>query len=239
MPNVKTRKRRPPCFAPLPLAPFSFCAATDTAHVDGDLALQFVSRTKLTKWAYQVVTVEAGRTYEFTASSATGSATPQAFLRVSWYASADGTGSLITSQDSPETSSATAAFQHLSTGAIEAPADAQSGKLRLMLRPASAATAFAYFDSLSFAKVPAAPGASGPPSTEGRELGSASLIVAGAIATAQQIANVTPAPAQVTTKAAEGDNTLLFFLGSLALPLAGLTVIGAVELSRRRETMGR
>jgi hypothetical protein len=214
-------------------------AATDTAHVDGYLALQFVSRTKSTKWAYQVVTVEAGRTYEFTAFSAVGAGTPQTFLRASWYASADGTGSLITSQDSPETSSATAAFQHLSTGAIQAPADAQSVKLRLMLRPASAATAVAYFDSLSFAKVPAAPGASGPPSTDDRELGSAPPMVAGAIAAAPQIANVTPVPAQVTTKAAEGDNTLLFFLGSLAVPLAGLTVIGALELSRRRKTMGQ
>jgi len=92
---------------------------------------------------------------------------------------------------------------------------------------------------LTFAEVPAVPGSSGLASADGREPGSAPLIVAGAIAAAPQIANETPASAQVMTKASEGDNTLLFFLGSLAVPLAGLTVIGALELSRRRETIGQ
>ena len=218
-------------------------AATDTAHVDGDLALLFLSRTASTKWAYQVVTVEAGRAYEFAGFAAAGADTPQAFLRVSWYASADGTGSLIASQDSPATSSATAAFQHLSTNAIKAPADAHSAKLRLMLRPASAATAVAYFDSLSFGDTAAAPGGSGPvaatASTVSRELDGAPPIVHGAVPAAQQIANVKPAPAPATMNAAEGDKALLFLLGSLAVPLVGLTVIGAVELSRRRKTMGQ
>ncbi|MCH8050656.1 MAG: hypothetical protein IIC86_01390 [Chloroflexi bacterium] len=221
-------------------------AATDTAHVDGDLALQFVSRTASTKWAYQVVTVEAGRAYEFAGFTAAGAGTSEAFLRVSWYASADGTGSMIAYQDSPSTSSATAAFQHLSTGAIEAPADARSTKLRLMLRPASEATAVAYFDSLSFGETAAALGGSGPVAasalTAGRELGVPPPLVLGAVAApVPHIANVTPAPAQAqaTTKAAEGDKTLLFFLGSIAVPLVGLAVIGAIELSRRRETTGQ
>ena len=217
-------------------------AATDTAHVDGDLALQFLSRTTSTKWTYQVVAVEAGRAYEFAGFAASGAGTPQAFLRVSWYANADGTGPLIASRDSPATSSATAAFQHLSTGAIEAPADARSAKLRLMLRPASAATAVAYFDSLSFGGTASPPTGSGrvasSASTVGRELGGAPPVVPGAVAAALQIANVTPVPAQTPPKAADGDNALLFLLGSLAVPLVGLTVIGAFELSRRRQTTG-
>ncbi len=48
-----------------------------------------------------------------------------------------------------------------------------------------------------------------------------------------------PANASAELNAAEGDKALLFLLGSLAVPLVGLTVIGAVELSRRRKTTGQ
>ena len=215
-------------------------AATDTAHVDGDLALQLISRTASTKWAYQVVTVEAGRAYEFAGFAAAGVGASQAFLRVSWYASPDGTGSMIASEDSPSTSLASAAFQHLSTGSIEAPEDAHSTKLRLMLRPVSAATAVAYFDSLSFGETTTAlensDPATSPASIADGNLQGTPPMVLEAVAAVPQIANVTPMPAQATTKAAEGDNTLLFFLGSIAVPLVGLVMIGALELSRRRES---
>jgi len=215
-------------------------AATDTAHVDGDLALQFVSRTASTKWAYQVVTVEAGRAYELAGFAAAGAGAPRAFLRVSWYVSPDGSGSMIKSEDSASTSFATAAFQHLSTGPIEAPEDAHSAKLRLMMRPASAATAVAYFDSLSFGEAATAlrdsdPAASPEATADGTLKGTPPMILE-AVAAVPQIANVTPVPAPAAMKADEGDKTVLFFLGSIAVPLVGLVVIGAVELSRRRDT---
>jgi len=218
-------------------------AATDTAHVDGDLALQLVSHTASTKWAYQVVTVEAGQAYEFAGFASADPDASQAFLRVSWYASADGSGSMIASADSPSTSSATTAFQHLSTGAIEAPAGARSAKLRLMLRPTIAATTVAYFDSLSFGKTAASLGDSGLATplatTANHDLEGSSLIILEAAVPVPQIANVTPVPAQPTTKTGRSDKTLLFFLGSIAVPLVGLAMIGAVELSRRRETTDR
>ena len=216
-------------------------AATDTAHVDGDLALQFVSRTSSTKWAYQVVTVETGQAYEFAGFAAVGDGAPEAFLRVSWYTSVDGTGPAIASEDSLPTSSATAAFQYLTTGAIEAPTGTHSARLRLMLRPASAATAVAYFDSLSFGAIAVTPGdsvsAASPAPTADGEPDSIPPIVLSAVAPLPQIANVTPAAtAQTLTSTGTGDNAVLFFLGSIAVPLVGLTVIGAIELSRRRET---
>jgi hypothetical protein len=215
-------------------------AATDTAHVDGNLALQFLSQTASTKWAYQVVTVEAGGTYEFAGFTAAGTGASGAFLQVSWYSSADGTGSMIASEESSSTSSATAAFQHLTTGAIEAPASAHSAKLRLMLRPASAATAVAYFDALSYSRTTVALGDSVSAASSGSvadgEPGSAPAMALSAVAAIPQIANVTPVPAPTATPAGTGDNALLFFLGSIAVPLVGLTVIGAIELSRRRET---
>jgi hypothetical protein len=36
--------------------------------------------------------------------------------------------------------------------------------------------------------------------------------------------------------AGEDDNTLILFLGSIAVPLVGMATIGAIELSRRRTT---
>jgi hypothetical protein len=188
-------------------------AATDTAHVDGDLALQLVSRTSSTKWAYQVVTVEAGRTYDFAGFSAAGPGTDEAFLRVSWYSSTDGAGSMIASVDSPSTSSATAAFQHLSTGAIAAPAEAHSAKLRLMLRPTSAALAVSYFDSLSFGETTTAPAGSGPAAA-----GSASVAVSG------------------STSERGPDFPPPLVLGAAGVPLVGFAMIASIELSRRRRS---
>jgi hypothetical protein len=221
-------------------------AATDTAHVDGDLAMQLVSRTSSTKWAYQVVTVEAGRTYDFAGFTAAGPGTDEAFLRVSWYASTDGAGSMIASEDSPSASSATAAFQHLSTGAIEAPAEARSAKLRLMLRPASAALAVSYFDSLSFGETTAAPVGSRPAvagsaggaaagSTAERGPGVPPPLVLGAAAV-PPIANVQPGSAEGVTTAQDNGKELLFFLGSIAVPLIGFAVIASIELSHRRRS---
>ncbi len=214
-------------------------AATDTASVAGELAQQFVSRTSSTKWAYQAVTDEAGRVYELAGFAAIGDGDPEAFLRVSWYRSLDATGPAIATEDSPSASPATAAFQRLTTGPIEAPAGAGSAKLRLMLRPPGATTAIAYFDALSFGESTAPAEDTGsatlPAATANREVDSSPLpLVLGAVSGAiPHIANVTPAPRQAVTQATAGDNTLLWFLGSLAVPLLVLTAIGAVELSRR------
>lgn len=218
-------------------------AATDTAHVDGDLALQFVSRTTSTKWAYQVVAVEAGRLYDFAGFAAVDGGIPQAFLRVSWYQSADGSGTALASDDSLPTSPATAAFQHLATGPIPAPAGAQSAKLRLMLRPVDSAAAIAYFDSLSFRMTAGNPGTASSgtalspaaeeatPGTQPPALGRAAAV--------PDIVNVTPEPARAARETDSGENTLVLFLGSIAVPLAGLVVISAIELSRRREAEHR
>ncbi|RLC58238.1 MAG: hypothetical protein DRI30_02935, partial [Chloroflexi bacterium] len=79
------------------------------------------------------------------------------------------------------------------------------------------------------------PGSTAPTAPDAdREPGDASPKVPGEAA-APQIANVTPTPRQAETPTAGGDNRLLLFLGSIAVPFLGLTVIGAIELARRRE----
>ncbi|WP_322819020.1 lamin tail domain-containing protein, partial [Tepidiforma sp.] len=102
------------------------------------------SDTASTKWLYQAVQVEPGAWYEATAwASASGGET---FLRVTWYTTADGSGA---GTDQADSQPATGDWAYLSTGPIQAPADARSARVRLMLRPiASAAACFddAWFD---------------------------------------------------------------------------------------------
>ena len=175
-------------------------AATDNAHVEGGLSLQLVAHTPPTKWAYQVITVEAGKAYEFTGFAALGPGASAAFLRVSWYESTDGSGAAISSDDSPSTNAAMAAFQYLSTGPITAPDRISSAKLRLVFRPAGAAIGTVCFDALSFGEttspVSSAGSSAGPnasePSTDDLTADTPSPGVLRANATPLDIANVTP-----------------------------------------------
>ena len=76
------------------------------------------------------------------------------FLRVSWYATDDGSGSAISTDDSTQTISRNGnAFSLLQTDPLEVPAGAQSASLRLMFRPADATEATALFDDVSFTMV--------------------------------------------------------------------------------------
>jgi hypothetical protein len=130
-------------------------AATDAVH-----ALELTSETASTKWAHQAVTVHPGAYYEAAgwAMSATGGA--EMFLRVSWYASEDGSGQALASADSAVVTGESPGFNYTTTGAVQAPEDARSARVRLMLRPPSVAPARAYFDDVSFAEAsPPAPGA--------------------------------------------------------------------------------
>lgn len=66
-------------------------------------------------------------------------------MRVSWYSSYDGSGSLIDQADSNASSGSGWSF--FDTGAVQAPASANSARVRLMLRPAGSASAA--FDDVS------------------------------------------------------------------------------------------
>lgn len=110
------------------------------------------SDTSSTKWLYQVVPVEGGAWYSAAAQGRiTGSA--EAMVRVSWYASADGSGSQRDQSESNLTSSS--GWTALSTGPVQAPDDAQSARVRLVVRPAGNATAC--FDDAVFVSSAAPP----------------------------------------------------------------------------------
>jgi hypothetical protein len=135
--------------------------STVTEHrTEGERGLVLTSDTTATKWAYQTVSAQPGAYYEASVQAFAGPGAESAFLRLSWYASADGTGQAIASIDSLDAAvQATAgAFRRLTTGPVQAPADANSVKLRLMLRPASGEPAAAYFDDAQFGPTEPAPG---------------------------------------------------------------------------------
>jgi hypothetical protein len=114
----------------------------DQARTEGRQSLRLSSATGSTKWAYQVVRITAGSWIE--ASVAAKANGGEVFVRLSWYLSDDGSGAAIDNVDSPALTDSNA-FVRVGTGAVQAPAGARTVKVRLMLRPASAA-ATAWFD---------------------------------------------------------------------------------------------
>ena len=113
----------------------------------GSWAGVLASETSSTKWLHQVAPVEAGHWYAASGVARVASGQGEAFLRLSWYEAADGSGSTIAQNDSPVTSSD--AWERLETGPVQAPDAAASVRVRLMLRPAGADPAQAAFDDVA------------------------------------------------------------------------------------------
>ena len=126
-----------------------------TNKAEGQRSATLISHTGSTKWLYQSVSVQGGRHYRLTAKALKGDAgVKEVLLRLSWYASADGSGSQLDTADSEPLADDSPQFAGLDTGAVQAPAQARSARARLMMRPASAA-ATAYFDDVRFEEVAA------------------------------------------------------------------------------------
>ena len=127
----------------------------------GSYAARLESTTTSTKWVYQVVTVTEEAVYVFSAWAVKDDAhVEEVYLRVSWYASDNGYGTML-SQDDSTTRLTTddPAYQFLTTGPITAPTDAHSVQVRMMLNPADGTTCAATYDDASFQRV----GAPQPP----------------------------------------------------------------------------
>jgi hypothetical protein len=127
-------------------------ARTNAVRFEGQFAAALSSQTNSTKWIYQIVTVQGGKAYILSAYALKDDpAVAAAFLRLSWYATTDGSGQAIDSVDSTERLTADSPeFRFLTTGAVVAPAAAASAKARLMLDPAGEASGTVYFDAVTF-----------------------------------------------------------------------------------------
>ncbi|HXK33071.1 MAG TPA: lamin tail domain-containing protein [Dehalococcoidia bacterium] len=142
-------------------------AATSSRVRTGSMAARFASGTGSLKWMYQTVSVTGGDGYEFGAWIwHDDGGVASAYLRISWYASEDGSGEAITTADSTTTLEAPAAeWRHLTTGGVAAPAGARSAKLRIMFAPRGEAHAALSVDDATFGPAtvaPSAPAASDP-----------------------------------------------------------------------------
>jgi uncharacterized repeat protein (TIGR01451 family) len=118
----------------------------------GAYAARFDSASTSTKWVYQVVPVTGQVAYVFSAWALKNDPdVDEVYLRVSWYASDDGSGVLMGNDDSTtRLTSEDAGYRFLTTGPITAPSGAQSARARMMLNPAASVSCTAYYDDASF-----------------------------------------------------------------------------------------
>jgi len=215
-------------------------AAASAVHSEGVRAAALTSRTESTKWLFQTVSVRGGSHYRLRAMALKNDAAlREALLRVSWYASADGSGGQLSTADSQPLTADSPRFVALDTGAVQAPAEARSARVRLLLRPVSGAPATVYFDEVSFQETDP-PSGEGAPAASGAAAGGGagehrSLLdaparqeVAGKRAGPAALANVRePRTEQAPAGAASGGLPLWPVLLALGVPAAGLALTAA------------
>lgn len=122
-------------------------------------------------WVHQLVSVVPGQWYDASAVLAPLEHVRFAWLRVAWYASPTGEGAQLSTVDSPQVASPpplarAEAIAQISTGPVQAPATAQSARVRIVLQPAGAAGAAVAIDDVSMiATLPPPPPAATPTAT--------------------------------------------------------------------------
>jgi len=134
----------------------------------GSFAGIFSSSTDSTKWVYQPLSVDPGRSYAFHGFVLkNGPPGSSVLLRISWYSSPDASGSSFAGSDSPESlSGSDPSFRYLSTGSVTAPGEARSARARIVLVPASAAPETIYLDDFALEETAPPTPASGGESEE-------------------------------------------------------------------------
>lgn len=225
---------------------------TSTAFsAEGERSATLTSATESTKWLYQTVSVNGGAVYRLRARGLkVDGGVRELMLRISWYASEDGSGSQIDTADSEPLEQPSSQFAEMDTGPAQAPSEARSAKVRLLARPQSAAEAVAYFDDVSFgvtSEQPAqtsAAGGSTSSTTTANGGGSAGLTTrhapsapAGVLPASTgptTLANVRPAPERPLSVTESGGRPLWPVLLALGLPAAGIALLAADGLRRSR-----
>ena len=210
-------------------------ATTSSLHSGGGRAAALTSRTGSTKWLFQTISVRGGSHYRLRAMARKDDpAAREALLRVSWYASADGSGGQLSTADSQPLEADSPRFAPLDTGAVQAPAEARSARVRLLLRPLSGSPATVYFDDVLFQRTgpPSAAaataasemgtGAAGGPSSP--RIGSTRQEVAGMRAGPSVLANVRE-PRAEGPPGSGGGRPLWPVLLALGVPAAGLALM--------------
>jgi hypothetical protein len=126
---------------------------TSSAH-GGQQAATLSSDGGGTWWIHQAAQVSGGQWYRAEAWGRVQSGSGEAFIRVNWYASIDGSGANIGQVDSGIVTGS--GWAYMTTGAIQAPPGANSARVRLMLRAEGNAAA-AFDDAGLFVSAAATP----------------------------------------------------------------------------------
>lgn len=106
-----------------------------------------------TRWIHQGARVTAGQWYAASGVARIASGAGDAFFRLSWYASPDGSGTTLSQVDGASVTAG--GWSGLASGAVRAPAGANSVRVRLMLRAGGDATAM--FDNIALVETVAPP----------------------------------------------------------------------------------
>jgi uncharacterized protein YdeI (BOF family) len=129
--------------------------ATSSPILSGNHSAMFTSSgSAVTKYFYQTVPIISSANYSFSAFTLKNEATGSVYLRISWYESAVGSGSAISNSDSKLLSGEVPSFQEILIQSVRAPENANSAKVKLMLKPETTATVAAYFDNVTFQLIP-------------------------------------------------------------------------------------
>ena len=230
---------------------------TESVHSGAQAAI-LRSSTTSTKWAYQVVAVSGGGSYEFEGYLRPGAGAAQCYLRISWYSSAEGSGSALGNTDSTDRVSGPAAdFVYLTTGSVAAPPAARSARVRAVMAPVGVTPAVMYLDDLAFgpsseaarddAVAPASasddavesPGAGGDGLVSSSSPAAGAPITAAAVPARQEVlsasANLTPSADNIVLRRAteDGGTSGIKYVGLAAVFLAGVCAAGAIAYQRR------
>jgi len=221
-------------------------ARSQVVRTEGAYSAAFTSRTTSTKWVYQTVSVTGGAYYALAAQALKDDpAAAEAFLRLSWYATPDGSGSALDSEDSRKRLTTDASsFRVLAIGPVPAPSEARSAKVRLMLRPLSAAPATVYFDAVTFGPSTRgeAPEDGGQSAGDSADVGVANAdeaLAAGVAIGDTRLANVKPSrPGGADAAFHGGSSDWVFVVLAVGVPALALAGTAAYEWRRRRLAAG-
>jgi hypothetical protein len=154
----------------------------DGTALSGRSAAGFYSASDSTKWMFQTVGVVPGHWYD--AQAFIKHAHPHVesvLVRISWYRSVDGSGSALIDADSGVLDTSGTEYRPLSTGPVQAPPDAHSANVRILLRPRSSVSATIYVDDVSFVEASAPPAGAGDHDEEASEQHDPSEASAGSV----------------------------------------------------------
>lgn len=178
--------------------------STTSNASSGSTAGLLISDTESTKWAYQAVRVAPSQWYEFSANVQPDGGVSEAYLRISWYASDDASGAALSSSDSLQRTGP-GPYAFLTTGAVQAPPEAGSARVRIVMAPSSATTATVSIDDAAFfATAAATPTPVAPPTETPVPTASAAPSATATVAMLGAVASATMVPSDETPEPANG-----------------------------------